>query len=270
MTSPENLSTTAPATAGDAPPPGALAAPAWRRVASQTAFETRMILRNGEQLLVTIILPVMLLLGLVLTSFIDLDTGGATRVDFVTPGVLALAVMSTAFTSQAIATAFDRRNGVLRLMSTTPLGRGGLLAGKVLGVLAVEAVQVVVISVVALALGWQPDPAGIPAALLAVLLGTAAFTSLAMLLAGTLRAEGVLAVANLVLVLLTVGGGVLVPADQLPGPLAHVALLLPSGALGEAMRGALLEGAVPPFSVVVLLGWTAALGWGAGKLFRWT
>ncbi|XXM85173.1 ABC transporter permease [Cellulosimicrobium sp. PMB13] len=229
-----------------------------------------MILRNGEQLLVTIILPVMLLLGLVLTSFVELDTDGASRVDFVTPGVLALAVMSTAFTSQAIATAFDRRNGVLRLMSTTPLGRGGLLAGKVLGVLAVEVVQVVVISGVALALGWQPVLAGVPAALLAVLLGTAAFTSLAMLLAGTLRAEGVLAVANLVLVLLTVGGGVLVPADQLPGPLAHVALLLPSGALGEAMRGALLDGSVPPFSVVVLLGWTAALGWGAGKLFRWT
>ncbi len=193
-----------------------------------------MILRNGEQLLVTIILPVMLLLGLVLTSFVDLDTGGATRVDFVTPGVLALAVMSTAFTSQAIATAFDRRNGVLRLMSTTPLGRGGLLAGKVLGVLAVEVVQVVVITAVALALGWQPDPAGIPAALLAVLLGTAAFTSLAMLLAGTLRAEGVLAVANLVLVLLTVGGGVLVPADQLPRP--PRARRAPA-ALGRAGRG---------------------------------
>jgi ABC-2 type transport system permease protein len=276
MTTPENSSTTtsrstaAPVAAGPAATVSTLAAPAWRRVVAQTAFETRMILRNGEQLLVTVVLPVMLLLGLVLTSFVDLDTGGASRVDFVTPGVLALAVMSTAFTSQAIATAFDRRNGVLRLMSTTPLGRGGLLAGKVLGVLAVEVVQVIVISGVALALGWQPVLAGVPAAVLAVLLGTAAFTSLAMLLAGTLRAEGVLAVANLVLVLLTVGGGVLVPAEQLPGPLAHVALLLPSGALGEAMRGALLDGSVPPFSVVVLLGWTAALGWGAGKLFRWT
>ena len=267
MTANETPSATA---AARGPAGTELAAPAWRRVAAQTAFETRMILRNGEQLLVTIILPVMLLLGLVLTSFVDLHTGGASRVDFVTPGVLALAVMSTAFTSQAIATAFDRRNGVLRLMSTTPLGRGGLLAGKVLGVLAVEVVQVVVITAVALALGWQPDVAGIPAALLAVLLGTAAFTSLAMLLAGTLRAEGVLAVANLVLVLLTIGGGVLVPAAQLPGPLAHVALLLPSGALGEAMRGALLDGSVPPCAGVVRRGWAAAVGWGAGKLFRWT
>ncbi|PZR52541.1 ABC transporter permease [Xylanimonas oleitrophica] len=228
-----------------------------------------MILRNGEQLLVTVALPVILLVGLVQTHVVSLDTEGATRVDFVTPGVLALAVMSTAFTSQAIATAFDRRNGVLRLLATTPLGRGGLLAGKVLGVLAVEVVQIVVIAGVALAMGWRPDVAGVPAALGAALLGTAAFTSLALLLAGVLRAEGVLAVANLVLVLLVVGGGILVPAGRLAGPLAHLAVLLPSGALGEAMRGALLGHGVPAFSVVVLLGWTAAFGWGAARLFRW-
>ena len=245
------------------------AAPVLRRVAAQASFETRAILRNGEQLLVTIVLPVLVLFALVRTSFIDLDTHGFSRVDFVTPGVLALAVMSTAFTSQAIATAIDRRNGVLRLMATTPLGRSGLLAGKVLGVLAVEVVQVVVICGVAVALGWRPELGALPAVVGAGLLGTAAFTALALLLAGTLRAEGVLAVANLVLVLLTVGGGVLLPAQQLAGPLSHVAVLLPSGALGEAMRGALLYGAVPPFSVVVLLAWTAALGAGAARLFRW-
>ncbi|ROS74306.1 ABC transporter permease [Cellulomonas sp. PhB143] len=249
--------------------PGAGAAPAWRRVAAQTVFETRMILRNGEQLLITLVLPVLLLVGLTQTDIIDLDTQGVARIDFVTPGVLALAVMSTAFTSQAIATAFDRRNGVLRLLATTPLGRGGLLAGKILGVLLVEVVQVVVVGVVAAGLGWHPEASGIPGALGAGLLGTAAFTSLALLLAGTLRAEGVLAVANLVLVLLAVGGGTLVPAEQMPGPMQHVAVLLPSGALGEAMRGALIHGSVPAFSVVVLLGWTAALGWGAGRLFRW-
>lgn len=245
------------------------AAPPLRRLLAQGAFETRMILRNGEQLLVTVVLPVLVLAGLTRGGFVDLDTHGASRVDYVMPGVLALAVMSTSFTSQAIATSFDRRNGVLRLLATTPLGRSGLLGGKVLGVLAVEVVQVVVLSAVALALGWSPDPAGIPLAVVAMLLGTGAFTSLALLLAGTLRAEAVLAVANLLLVLLTVLGGVIVPADQLPAPLSQLALLLPSGALGDAMRGALLDGALPPWSVVVLLGWTAALGWGASRLFRW-
>ncbi|WP_277210713.1 ABC transporter permease [Isoptericola croceus] len=244
-------------------------APARRRVAAQAMFETRAILRNGEQLLVTIVVPVLLLVGLVRTSVVDLDTGGVDRVDFVTPGILALACVTTAFTSQSIATAFDRRNGVLRLLATTPLGRGGLLAGKILGVLAVEAVQVVVIGAVALALGWQPTLAGILPAVVLGLLGTAAFTALALLLAGTLRAEGVLAVANLVLVLLVVGGGLIVPPTALPGPLAHLAAFLPSGALGEGLRGALLGTGVPPLSVVVLLAWTAALGAGASKLFRW-
>lgn len=259
-----------PAALGPVPGPStAGAASTRRRILAQSAFEAKMILRNGEQLMVTILLPVMALVGLSQTSIIDLDTAGRSRIDFITPGIIALAVMSAAFTSQAIATAFDRRNGVLRLMATTPLGRGGLLASKIIGVLAVEAVQIVVISAVAVGLGWRPDPVGIPLALVAVLLGTAAFTSLAMLLAGTLRAEGVLAVANIVLVLLTVLGAVLTPAEQLPDALRHVALLLPSGALGEAMRGAFFDASIPPFSLLVLLAWAAGLGWGAGKLFKW-
>jgi ABC-2 type transport system permease protein len=253
-----------------ATPAGAGAAPAWRRVLAQTGFETRAILRNGEQLLITLILPVLLLVALVRTTVVGLETAGATRVDVVAPGVLALAVMSTAFTSQAIATSFDRRNGVLRLLATTPLGRGGLLAGKVLGVLAVEVVQVVVLGVVALALGWAPDVSGVAAALLAVLLGTAAFTSLALLLAGTLRAEAVLAIANLVLVVLAVAGGIVLPASELPGPFAAVASALPSGALGEALRAALQDGVVARGALAVLAAWTLALGALAARLFRWS
>ena len=244
-------------------------APTSQRVLAQTSFEARAILRNGEQLLVTIIVPVLVLVGLTKATGIDLDTGGASRIDFLTPGILALAVMTTSFTSQAIASSFDRRNGVLRLLSTTPLGRGGLLAGKVLGVLVVELVQVAVIGLTALLLGWRPDPAGIALAGVAVVLGTAAFTSLALLVAGTLRAEAVLAVANLLLLVLAVAGGVVIPAEQLPGPMAHIALLLPSGALGEAMRETLMHGVLPAWSVVVLVGWTTALGWGASRLFRW-
>jgi len=257
------------ATTGPGPAPTPAAAPAWRRVLSQTGFETRAVLRNGEQLLVTIVLPVMVLVGLTRTSVVEIDTGGLSRIDFVTPGVLALACVSTAFTSQAIATAFDRRNGVLRLLATTPLGRGGLLAGKLLGVLAVEVVQVVVVGAVALALGWQPAAGGILPAVGVGLLGTACFTALALLLAGTLRAEGVLALANLVLVLLVVGGGLLVPPEQLPGPLEHLATFLPSGALGEAMRGALIGTGVPVLALGVLAVWTALFSWAAARFFRW-
>ncbi|RPF21937.1 ABC transporter permease [Myceligenerans xiligouense] len=244
------------------------AAPPLRRVLTQATFEARTLLRNGEQLLVSVILPVLVLVGMATAPFLGIATDGVSRIDFAVPGVLALAVVSSSFTSQAIATAFDRRNGVLRLLATTPLGRGGLLAGKALAVLAVLVVQVAVLAAVAAGLGWTPDPAGFAPAGLALLFGTACFTALAMLLAGTVRAEGVLAVANLVWILLVVAGGLVVPPDRL-GPLGPLAAVLPSGALGEAVRGALLGGALPTVPLLVLAAWTVAAALAAARWFRW-
>lgn len=245
------------------------AAPVTRRVAAQGSFELRAVLRNGEQVMVTVLLPLILLVGLTRATFVALDTGGASRIDLVTPGVLAFALMSSAFTSPAITTAFDRRNGVLRLMATTPLGPAGLLAGKLVGVLAVQVAQVVVIGGTALALGWRPDAAGIAPAVVAWLLGTAAWGAAALLAAGRVRAEAVIALANLVLVLLAFGGVVL-PAAVLPSGLAHVVGWLPSGALGEALRAALLHGTWPTRPLLVLAAWAAALSAAAARWFRWS
>ncbi len=239
------------------------------RARAQTLFEARMILRNGEQLMVTIIFPIALLILLSTTDLVDIDTAGAAKIDVLAPGILAAAMMTTAFTSQAIATAFDRRNGVLRLMATTPLGKSGLLAGKIAGVFAVEIVQIALIVPIALVLGWNPSLHGIVGALGIWILGTIAFTALAMLVAGVLRAEAVLAVANLVLAALILGGGVIAPVEQLPDPLRTLALFLPSGAMGEALRGAFNAAGVPAFSVVILLAWSTALGWGVTRLFKW-
>lgn len=251
-----------PPAAGVPPPPAA--APAWRRVLAQAGFQVRGVARNGEQLLLTLVLPALVLVVLGRTTLLDL---GEDRMATLAPGVLALAVMSTAFTSQAITTAFDRRAGVLRLLATTPLGRGGLIAGTVVGVLVVEAVQVLVLGGIAVGLGWRPPAPW--AALLVLVLGTAAFVPLALLLAGTLRAEAVLGAANLVWVLLLVGGGVVVPADQLPGPLAAIAPLLPSGALGDGLRAALGDGGLPLAPLVVLGVWALAGGALARRSFRW-
>jgi ABC-2 type transport system permease protein len=252
--------------AGTAPPGPAPASPG-HRVAAQARFEARTLLSNGEQLLVSVVLPALALVGLALSSVPDLGPGR--RVDVATAGALALAVVSTAFTGQAIATGFDRRAGVLRLLGTTPLGRGGLLAGKALAVLTVLAVQVAVLGALGLVLGWRPDPGGLLPALLSLLLGTAAFVALALLLAGTVRAEAVLAVANLVWVLL-LGLGVLLPTDRLPGALAVLARALPSGALGDALRAALLDGTWPWPQLAVLGVWSVVAGAAASRWFRWS
>ncbi len=122
------------------PAPGA--APLRQMVAAQAALETRQLLRNGEQLTLTLIIPLLLLAAFSLEPLISFG-GGYTRIDFLTPGVIALAIMSTAFTSQAIATGFERRYGVLKRLGATPLSRAGLIAAKTLTVIGVELLQAV-------------------------------------------------------------------------------------------------------------------------------
>lgn len=256
---------TAPAAPAASPP--ARPAPARVRVLTQARFEVGTLLRNGEQLLVALVLPALALVALVLAHTPSLGPGR--RVDVTVPGVMALAIVSTAFTGQAIATGFDRRYGVLRLLGLSPLGRTGLLLAKAVAVLAVELLQIVVVAVLGLALGWRPRPAGFVAALPAALLGTWAFVALALLLAGVLRAEGVLAVANLAWVLLLGLGGLLVPTGQLPAALAEVARWLPSGALADALRAAFLHGRAAGIPLLVLAGWGAGATALTARTFRW-
>lgn len=247
------------------PAPGA--APMWRMIRAQAALETRMLLRHGEQLLLTVVIPTLLL---VLFSAVDIvDTGGGARVDFLAPGVLALAVLSTAFTGQAISTGFERRYGVLKRLGVSPLPRWGLMAAKTCSVLAIELLQVLLLTAVALMLGWSPQ--GSPAAVaLLLLLGTAAFSGLGLLLAGTVRAEATLAAANLIFILLLIGGGVIVPLEKFPGGVQDVLGLLPITALSEGLRDVLQHGAgVPWGGVGVLAAWAVAGLAAAARFFKW-
>ncbi|MCB5179924.1 ABC transporter permease [Streptomyces antimicrobicus] len=247
------------------PRPGA--APVFRMIAAQTALETRMLLRNGEQLLLTVIIPALLL---ALFSSVDVvDTGAEEPVDFLAPGVLALAVLSTAFTGQAIATGFDRRYGVLKRLGASPLPRWALLTAKTLSVLVTEVLQVALLTAIAFGLGWSPQ--GGPFAVAALLLlGTAAFSGLGLLMAGTLKAEVTLAAANLVFLLLLVGGGVIVPLEKFPDAVRPLLELLPISALSHGLREVLQHGAALPWrDVAVLAGWTAAGLGAAARFFRW-
>src|SRR6204780_3725104 len=251
------------------PAPGA--APLRQMVGAQAALETRQLLRNGEQLTLTLIIPLLLLAAFSLEPLISFG-GGYTRIDFLTPGVIALAIMSTAFTSQAIATGFERRYGVLKRLGATPLSRGGLIAAKTVTVIAVELLQGALILVVALAIGWRPDAAAtaILVAPLLILLGTAAFSGLALLMAGTLRAEATLAAANLVYVVLLGGGGVVFPLTKFPASARPVLELLPTGALSTGLRNVLQHAAVfPAGNIVTLAIWAAVAITAAARTFRW-
>jgi ABC-2 type transport system permease protein len=247
------------------PEPGA--APMPRMIAAQAVLETKMLLRNGEQLLLTVVIPTLLL---VLFSSVDIvDTGRGEAVDFLAPGILALAVMSTAFTGQAIATGFERRYGVLKRLAASPLPRWGLMTAKSASVLVTELLQVILLTAIALALGWSPH--GDPAAVLMLLVvGTAAFSGLGLLMAGTLKAEATLAAANLVFLLLLMGGGVIVPLDKFPPGAQEVLGLLPVTALSDGLRDVLQHGAgIPWADLGILAVWAVAGLAAAGRFFRW-
>ena len=219
-------------------------------------------LRRGESLLITLVVPVVLL--------IFFGAVAANPPDFLVPGILALAVMSTSMVSLGIATAYERYYGALKRLLGSPLPRASLIAAKVLTVLLVEVVQIVLLVLMArLMFSWQPSPGGsLPLALLVLVIGSAAFAGLGLLLAGTLRAEATLAVANgLYLVLLLLGGFIL-PLDRLPAPVASVASLLPAAALTDATRAALNSGQDVLGPLALLAGWAVVAMGAAAVTFR--
>jgi len=215
-----------------------------------------------------VVIPAVLL---VLFSAVDVvdTTGPGKRVDFMAPGLLALAVLSTAFTGQAIATGFERRYGVLKRLGASPLPRWALLSAKTGCVLLTELLQVVLLSVIALALGWSPhgDPFSVAALLV---LGTAAFSGLGLLMAGTLRAEATLASANLVFVLLLLAGGVVIPLDKFPSAVHSALELLPISAMSDGLRAVLQHGAGTPWGDLgILVVWSVLALGAAARFFRW-
>jgi ABC-2 type transport system permease protein len=242
------------------------AAPRRSTIAAQTAMETKLILRNGEQLLLTILIPVALLVLFAKAPIADLPKP---RIDFMTPGVLGLAVMSTAFTGQAIGTGFERRYGVLRRLATTPLSRSGLLAAKTLAVLCVEVIQTALLCAVGAALGWSPHGSAAPVVGLLVL-GTACFSSLGLLMAGTLRAEATLAGANLVYLASLGLGGVAYPLSDYSTAVHDLLQLFPLAALAGGLRAVLDFGdGVPVHDWVTLVVWTVAGVTATVRWFRW-
>ncbi len=238
------------------------------RFASQLRTELQLVARNGEQLLLTLGIPVLLL---VFFSLVDvLPTGTRDPVDFLAPGVLALAVMSTSMVSLGIGTGFERSYHVLKRLGATPLGRGRLIAAKVAAVAVVEVAQFAVLVPVAYLLGWSPATTNWPAAIGAVLLGTVAFAGIGLTFAGRLRGELNLAALNGLYLVLLLLGGMVIPFAKLPGAVRAVAHALPSGALADLLRETLGgNGSEVATSWLVLAIWAAITPLLAAKLFRW-
>ncbi|MGC2653987.1 MAG: ABC transporter permease [Mycobacterium sp.] len=237
-----------------------------RMLVAQTELELKLLLRNGEQLLLTMFIPITLLIGLTL---LPLGSFGPNRAATFVPVIMALAVVSTAFTGQAIAVAFDRRYGALKRLGATALPVWGIIAGKSVAVVAVVFLQAMILGAIGFALGWRPELAGLGLGALIIALGTAGFAALGLLLGGTLRAEIVLAVANLLWFVFAGFGALTLGTDAVPPTLRWVARLTPSGALTEALSRS-ISVSVDLFGIVVLAVYGALAALAALRWFRFT
>jgi ABC-2 type transport system permease protein len=237
-----------------------------RALAAQTRAESVLQLRRGENMIVTLAIPLGILVFFAKVDTISTDF--AHPVDFLVPGVLSLAVMAAAMVSLGIATGFERRYGVLKRLGSTPLSRSGLLVAKTATVLGLEVIQIVLVVLVGIAIGWSP-PGGLLPAVVLLLIGTVAFAGIGLLMAGTLRAEANLAAANGLFLVLLFLGGMAYPLDKLPSLLQDFAKLLPAAALSETVRAVLSSQPFPGGELVVLLAWAIVMPLLAARYFRW-
>lgn len=240
-------------------------------ILTQTRMELRLTARRGENLLAMIGIPVAILLFFGSIDVLPVPAASGSRVASLLPGTLALAIIATGLVNLGIATAYERSYGVLKRLGGSPLGRTGLVAAKLLTVLVVEVGQVVALVAIAwIVFGWRPGDGASPAVFIgAVLLGTAAFAGLGLAMAGSLRAEATLTLANALFLGFLLLGGLLVPADRLPDPLAQLSALLPASALAEAFRAAVGSGGDAGRSLLVLAAWAAGALAVAVRTFRW-
>ncbi|MDY6808613.1 MAG: ABC transporter permease [Actinomycetota bacterium] len=235
---------------------------------AQSRLELTLLLRNGEQLLLTMFIPITLLIGLCLLPLdTDLGTSTAERATTFVPAIMTVAVMSTAFTGQAIALGFDRRYGALKRLGATPIPRWGIIAGKSIAVVLVVALQAVILGAIGLAFGWRPSALGILLGALVIAVGTITFSALGLLLGGTLKAEVVLALGNLLWFAMVGVGSLVVMGDRVPEAMQWIARAVPSGALTEAL-GQATAGSIDFFGIGVLLAWAVVAAVLAVRWFR--
>jgi len=237
---------------------------------AQLRAELQLVMRNGEQILLTLGIPILLLVFFGTVDVLPINDVEETA-DFLLPGVLALAIMSTSMVSLGIATGFERSYQVLKRLGATPLGRGRLVIAKILTVFVVEILQLAVLIPIGLAIGWRPEGTLWALSLLVILGGTAAFAGVGLTMAGRLRGEINLAAQNGFYLLLLLLGGMIIPLDELPSPLAAVGRALPSGALADLMHETLNNtGDKPLLSLLVLAAWALVAPLVAARTFRWS
>lgn len=245
----------------------------------QFRYDQRTFRRDPAAVGFTVVFPVIFLIIFV-TIFgnddIVIEGAAVSGSTYYLPGIVTLGVASATYLNLAISLTQLRERGVLKRVRSTPVPMWAYIAGRVGTSIAVS----IALTAVLVLLGWllydvSVPGATLPALLLALVVGSAAFSTLGFALASVIPTEASAApVANAVILPLYFISGIFVPAEQIPDGMLDVADWLPVKPLFDALRVAFdpaTSGAgIAGGDLAVLAAWGVAGLVVALTRFRWT
>ena len=236
------------------------------RLGRQTKLEQRAFWRNPDYAFFTLLLPLLLLalLGAVNSGDEIGDRTDINAIDLVVPGVVAFAVMVSAYANLASRLAVLRADGVLKRIRTTPLDPRAYLTAQLLSTL----VTTLLASAATILLGFvafdvSPRAEGVLALALGLVLGIICFAALGLALSSAIsHADAAGPITHATYLPLALVSGVFDPSINIPGWLETLVSLFPVQALVE-----LLVAAYDPTADGVPLGDSLVLAiWGIGAI----
>ncbi|MCU1463787.1 MAG: type transporter [Acidimicrobiales bacterium] len=241
----------------------------------QVRLEQRAFWRNPESAFFTFSMPIGVLL---IYGAISMNEKVPGRPDIhgltlFVPGILAFAIVVTAYANLAATMAAARASGVLKRIRATPLNPSLYLGSQLLSVLATALlISVTTIAIGSVAFGAVPRAAGVASLLGTLALGIVCFAALGLAISTAIpTADSAGAITNGTYLPLAMVSGVFSSRLDLPSWLDRIMSLLPIKALADGLRTSYDPAAhgIPIGSLVVLAAWAVAGVLVARRRFRW-
>lgn len=247
------------------------------RVGAMCLVELQKIRRDRSELVTRAIQPALWLLifGETFTRLRAIPTGSTPYLDYLAPGILAQSALFIAI-FYGILIIWERDAGVLAKLLVTPTPRTALIASKAFAAGIRALVQAVMVLILAALLGvaLTANPLRLLATAVALVLGSAFFCCLSIVIAGLVMSrERLMGIGQAITMPLFFGSNALYPVDLMPGWLKALSRVNPLSYEVDALRGLLigtpahltLDFGVLVVAVVVFIGVASAL---LGRLAR--
>lgn len=244
-------------------------------IAHQFRYDQKVFWRNPAAVFFTVGFPVILLL-IFATVFGDQTVdvkGGIRTTTYYVPAIITLSVISATMQSLAMSLVIAREDGRLKRGRGTPMPPWLFIVGRVGNSIVVALMMLALIAALGrLAYGVAIPWSRLPAIVLVLVVGAAAFCCLGIALTAAIPSQDAAApVVNALLLPLYFLSGVFIPDDQLPAGVIHFADAFPVRHFFEAFFDAYVGGAAVSWgNLAVVAAWGLAGAAAAIRWFRWT